>query len=250
MVCKDDHKDHESFYFGKIKSDPEKIKKKLIEEKQLIDSFSGIYNKQIIEKIESIINNWKLLNNIKSNIANKYRVGKRNYQNSMNLKEIGSNENIKEDLQKIVEENDLIEKFNTFFEIYRNILNSDVTLFDTIEKENNTLKEENLSLKESNLQIKDENEDLCNKLETQKETIGKLEEDNENLKLSTQKLEKELAELKNISLSQKKQILDLEKDKENSNKLFIKEKDILKKELNDLKFRQSNRNKKIKRKLR
>ena len=90
------------------------------------------------------------------------------------------------------------------------------------------------------MQIKNENEDLCCKLEMQKEKIEELVKDNKNLKLSTQKLGKELVELKNISLSQKKQILNLEKDKENSNKLFIKEKDILKKELNDLKFRQSN----------
>ena len=146
------------------------------------------------------------------------------------------NEDIKknnEKLEKIVNNNNKDGEFKN-----KNIIKDIVEInSDDI---NNTLKEENLSLKESNLQIKNENEDLCCKLEMQKETIEELVKDNKNLKLSTQKLGKELVELKNISLSQKKQILNLEKDKENSNKLFIKEKDILKKELNDLRFRQSN----------
>ena len=115
MKCEKDHINHEKVYYGNILPDSDQIKFKADE--------LGTYIYQLNEYIETMI---RRLNEYKENINNFYCIyndvinnvdnKNRNYEILNNINEICNNDIIN-DIKRIVEENNNKNKFNLIFDI-------------------------------------------------------------------------------------------------------------------------------------
>ena len=115
MKCEKDHINHEKVYYGNIMPDSDEIKLRADE--------LGKYIYQLNENIENII---EKLNRYKENINNFYQIytevihnvdfKNRNYEILNNINEILNNDVIN-DIKRIVEENNNKNKFNLILDI-------------------------------------------------------------------------------------------------------------------------------------
>ena len=115
MKCEKDHINHEKVYYGNIMPDSDEIKLRADE--------LGKYIYQLNESIENII---EKLNRYKENINNFYQIytevinnvdyKNRNYEILNNINEILNNDIIN-DIKRIVEENNNKNKFNLILDI-------------------------------------------------------------------------------------------------------------------------------------
>ena len=122
MLCEKEHFNHKIIYFGKIMPNVDYLKIKLNELKNTIDKFNENI-KSIINILNNVMENlekyFKLCNDIINNFENKYR----NYETINNLNEIIKNDII-QDLMKVINDNNIKNKFNNIFDIY-NMMNSE-----------------------------------------------------------------------------------------------------------------------------
>jgi len=227
--CKEEHKDHELIEYDKIYTDKKQLKKELNEQEKIIADLDNI-RKEIEQIIQKVKDYFQLAYQIKKRILSNYCIHKRTYQILMSLKRVKENNIVFKDLQNIVKQDNILQKFLNVLKIYGKIVPSDNDYFSSIENEKNELKKENQKLKESNSQLKFENEDLCKSMGNQNINIKKLEREKDKLenqyimskKISIE-MENEKQKYKNNLMLKEKQILNLLKDNEKKSKeLFIK----------------------------
>ena len=258
-TCKDEHKDHELIEYDKIYTDKKELKKDLNDQEKLIDELDNI-RKEIEQIIQKVKEYFQFAYQIKKRILSNYCIHKRTYQILMSLKRVRENNIVLKDLQSIVNQDNIFQKFINVLKTYSKIVPSDNDYLSSIENEKNELKKENQKLKESNSQLKNENEELCQSMGNQNINIKKLEREKDKLenqfiiskKINTE-MESERQKYKNNLMIKEKQILNLLKDNEKKSKeLFIKtikEKDnlIAQKRLERINFLENKRlNEKIK----
>ena len=128
FLCKNEHNNHNIVDLGSIFPNKEELLKSMKSLEKLINKF-----KNDIEVIKNIFG--KVLNDIKkyysicNNIVNNYDNDKRNYYKYFNLNEIKrSNNNIINDLNKIINEKKLNCKFNYINDIYCKIITINKTI--------------------------------------------------------------------------------------------------------------------------
>ena len=235
--CKEEHKNHEFIDYNDINSDKTKLKDELKEQQKIIEELDNI-PKEIEKIFQKVKESFQLAYQIKKRILDNYCIHRRTYQVLMNLKRIRENNIVIKDLQGIVNQDNIIQKFINVLKTYCKIVSSDNDYFTSIENEIKDLKKENQKLKDLNSQLKIENEELCKSMGNQNLNIKKLEREKDMLenqckiskKISTE-MENERQKYQNNLKQKEEQILNLQKDNEKkSQELFIKikkEKDIL-----------------------
>ena len=235
--CKEEHKNHELIDYNDINLDKKQLKNELKEQQKITEELDNI-PKEIEKIFQKVKENFQLAYQIKKRILDNYCIHRRTYQVLINLKKVRENNIVFKDLQDIVNQDNIIQKFINVLKTYGKFVSSDNDYFTSIENEINELKKENQKLKELNSQIKIENEELCKSMGNQNINIKKLEREKDKLekqyiastKISTE-MENERKKYQNYLMQKEKQILDLKKDNEKKSKeLFIKikkEKDSL-----------------------
>jgi hypothetical protein len=214
-TCKDEHKDHELIEYDKIYTDKKELKKDLNDQEKLIDELDNI-RKEIEQIIQKVKEYFQFAYQIKKRILSNYCIHKRTYQILMSLKRVRENNIVLKDLQSIVNQDNIFQKFINVLKTYSKIAPSDNDYLSSIENEKNELKKENQKLKESNSQLKNENEELCQSMGNQNINIKKLEREKDKLenqfiiskKINTE-MESERQKYKNNLMIKEKQILNL-----------------------------------------
>ena len=133
-ICETEHLGHDGIYLGSIILKKEELEKKLNELRKYIDSFNEDINRiiQIINNVKEIFEKYY---EIEKDMINNYDIRNRNYEILFNLNEIIENNiNITKDINKIINENQVKNKFNKILNIY-NKLNNEIRLTVKIEKE-------------------------------------------------------------------------------------------------------------------
>ena len=133
ILCKKEHLNHNSIYLEDIIQEKEELFSKLNELKEYINEFRRNINKikDMLNKVqENISSYFKILNDL----INNYNIRKRNYEILYNLKEV-FNDEILDNINKFNDENNIINKFNTLFNIYQKIKLNEIKLTLYIGKE-------------------------------------------------------------------------------------------------------------------
>ena len=124
-LCENNNKEHKINLLKEIIPNKKDLKENLAKIKRYIDQFGNIINK---------FN--KILNNVKENLEQFYKIGKDllnnyeikniNYENLFNIKKIIKN-NIIKDIKEINKENDIKNKFNGILDVYNKLNNKQKT---------------------------------------------------------------------------------------------------------------------------
>ena len=289
MECEDEHKikKHNLIYFGSIVSDKKQlsneiqnIKKlyidkcnkdftqiiiKLNEAKDIISAFdfyNQLYN-EITKSFESMIEitnelkyNFNSYYNIKNDIISNFQKNQKYYHILINLKEIENNDDLIEDINKIILEENIKNKLENIKKIYKRINNISEEEKLYLDKEKRDLKEKVKKLEKENEQIKLDKEKLekiSKKSEKENEQLKvdnlKLEENIEQLNIHYMDLEENIELLKKENENFEEKNIELEKNIESLQKCNSKlknEKDKLEKEKDELERLNEELNEKIK----
>ena len=87
LICESEHKEHNNISFGEMIPNENEIKEYMNKLRESIDLFKNNI-KEIIFKLNKIIENMKIYYNINSYIINEYEIKNRNYEVLQNIKEI------------------------------------------------------------------------------------------------------------------------------------------------------------------
>jgi len=220
--CKEEHKNHEFIDYNDINSDKKELKNELKEQQKLIDELDSIV-KEIGQIFQKVKENFQIAYQIKKRILDNYCIHRRTYQVLKNLKRIKENNIVFKDLQSIVNQDNILQKFMNVLKTYEKIVSSDNDNIGSIDNEKEELKKENQKLKELNSQLKIENDELCKSMGNQNINIKKLEREKDKLENQYSEMENERQKYQNNLMLKERQILNLKKDNEQKSKeLFIK----------------------------
>ena len=140
MLCEKEHKGHKNIYFGDIMPDKDSIIEELNEFKKKIDMFNNTI-KDIIKRLNNVIDNVELYYTICNNIFNYYDIQKRNYQILNNINEFQNYNNIIIiDINKINDEDNIYNKFKLIMNVY-NKMNNILNEIDNNKKRNELISE-------------------------------------------------------------------------------------------------------------
>ena len=115
----EDHKNHNKIFFGDIMPNVDDINKKMIKLKNSIDSFKQNIE-EIKTKLNTIVNNLEIYYKINQEIIKNFNTKERNYEILSNVNQIiQSNDTIIDKLNNINEDNDIENKINNIFRIFK-----------------------------------------------------------------------------------------------------------------------------------
>ena len=136
LQCEKEHNDHSFISFLNIMPNEKEIKDKLNEFKKKIDAVNNNI-KQMVEILFTVSKNLELYYQINNEIINNYVIKNRNYEIFQNINSIQNNIKYK-DLDDIINENNLLNKFNKFLNIHYKIKNipksNEMTIIYKIQK--------------------------------------------------------------------------------------------------------------------
>ena len=141
MQCEIEHDNsHKIINYRSIYPKIDNIKNKMNELKNIIDKFNNEINNiiNILLKVKNNINKYYEINN---RIINNYEIKNRNYQRLQNINDI-NNEIIINDLNKIIKDNNINDKFNNILNIFTK-MNIDNKSKKNMNKEDNKILENN-----------------------------------------------------------------------------------------------------------
>lgn len=241
ITCEMEHSGHKIISYGSILPNVKKIKE---EAKNLNDKKEEIKNeiKDIIKKLNIIIDELDSYYGIYVDIVNSYDNKKRNYSLLHNINYINkSNETITKDINKIINEKNINYKFNELINLYNKIISSNDKV-DQKEDKSDLLKENNKvienekntkdldekneihkNIEDNKQEKKQENkEDKLNEISEKKKkdpfSYYKIIEINNELMAASEKAEDNY---KDFNVSRLKKILSLKDNKRNSSGLFV-----------------------------
>ena len=126
----DGHKEHKRIFFVDILPK----KEDLIKKKQLLKSTIDDFNSEIkvlISRFNEVTNKINIYYKIIEDMVNNYDNKNRNYEIIYNLNQIQNN-NINEELKKIIRCNNIIEKYNNILNIYKKMNHDEINLIYNI----------------------------------------------------------------------------------------------------------------------
>ena len=133
-ICEDDHEKHNQISFSEIKPNINDSNNNLKVMKKEIDIFNNNI-KEIINKLNEMINIMNIYYEINNNIINNYEKKNRNYQVLQNIKQININNEIYIKLKNINKMTNIKDKLYNIIDFYNNI-NSDEIVKNEPIKEN------------------------------------------------------------------------------------------------------------------
>ena len=145
--CEEEHDNHDIITYGKIIKD----KNKIIDNNTLLRNDINIFNniiKDFINKLNIVIKNFEVYLNINKNIIDNINNKNRNYELLFNIMNINNN-NIHNDIKKIINEKNISIQFNNTMNIYKLM-----TLKNKNNEINNIIKEENKTKTKNDILIK------------------------------------------------------------------------------------------------
>ena len=145
--CEEEHDNHDIITYGKIIKD----KNKIIDNNTLLRNDINIFNnimKDFINKLNIVIKNFEIYLNINKNIIDNINNKNRNYELLFNIMNINNN-NIHNDIKKIINEKNISIQFNNTMNIYKLM-----TLKNKNNEINNIIKEENKTKTKNDILIK------------------------------------------------------------------------------------------------
>ena len=145
--CEEEHDNHDIITYGKIIKD----KNKILDNNTLLRNDINIFNniiKDIINKLNIVIKNFEIYLNINKNIIDNINNKNRNYELLFNIMNINNN-NIHNDIKKIINEKNISIQFNNTMNIYKLM-----TLKNKNNEINNIIKEENKTKTKNDILIK------------------------------------------------------------------------------------------------
>ena len=127
MICQNEHnKEHNIIEFKDIIEDKNNIKKEMDGFKIKIDNLNNNI-KEIIKILNEIIKYINIFYEINNNIINSYEKQNKNYEILKNIKEIRNNIKLDDDINNIINENNIINKFNKIMDLYYKMNNIENT---------------------------------------------------------------------------------------------------------------------------
>ena len=155
MKCEKKHKNHNTFYLGDMLPN-DNIIDEIKELKEYIEKFNNDI-KDIIQKLQSIIDNIQLYYNLSYNII--IAQENRNYQKLQNINElINYNNIILKDIKKIINNNNILDKMKTLLNIYNKMNNKsgNYSLDDNTNDKNYLINSDETNYIISEIEIKEE----------------------------------------------------------------------------------------------
>ena len=142
FFCENEHNMHNITSFGKMATNKEDLNTK---KKQLKEKIDGLKKniEEIINILNKTVNNFEKYYEIIDNILNSYINQKINFHILYNVKEVFNN-NIIENLDNILNENNIINKFTYIHNIYMNMTNKNINSNDESMATNLYKKENNM----------------------------------------------------------------------------------------------------------
>ena len=122
-LCENSHREHKIIYFRSIRPNKDDIEIKMKEIRETIDNFEKNIQ-EIIEMLNKVIQGIELYYNIKNHIFNNFENNNRTYEslfNLINLMNINEEDNTIQDMNEIINDDDICNKFNNIFKIYKKI---------------------------------------------------------------------------------------------------------------------------------
>ena len=121
ISCDEKHDDHEIEFYQKMRFKKEQIKDNIIDLKMNIDQLNQIIN-DFIEKLNKVKNMMEMLYEINDIIYKTTNSKFRNYNKLININFINNND-IKKDIQNIINESDINNKITKIIKIYKKVIN-------------------------------------------------------------------------------------------------------------------------------
>ena len=143
LICENEHKDHNTISYGEIIPNKNLIKEYMEQLRKSIDIFKN-KTKEIIDKLNKVIDNIEIYYNINDNIINSFEVRNKNYEILQNMREINNN-NIIEEINKINNAININNKITNIINIYNQMFSkdiSDINIIYNIKKKKDNGKEE------------------------------------------------------------------------------------------------------------
>ena len=168
LECEKNHKGHILISYGEIVPNKVEIEEELNIFKNKINDFKNDIKQninEIITKSNNLMKNLDIYYNIYENMINNYSKKNRNYPILQNINDINdSNKKFIEKISQIMNNENIIDKFNDIIDIYNQMINSDNAQYKKEKISDNNIKEEkkienenNISEKNNNIVIKDNN---------------------------------------------------------------------------------------------
>ena len=158
IVCESEHSNHDLIYFSKMMTKKGELKENLKKLKNDIDKFRDEIQK-IVEMLLLIMENVNNYYIIVKDIFDSFDIKKRNYQTLSNINEINNNIILK-DLQEIIKEDNIpnkFEKINTIYNKMKNIKKKNDTNLNIVNKDVNNMNFNNLNNFGNNMNILNNN---------------------------------------------------------------------------------------------
>ena len=145
LICESEHLNHDKISFAGIIPNKKELEDELEETKKTIYEFKKVIDNLKNQQFNEVKENIDIYFTIYSNIILNYEIKKRNYITLQNIKDITKiNNNIIDDLKKIINNDGDNNNINKIMEIY-NQMTGKTESNNNIEKKNNSEKKENLN---------------------------------------------------------------------------------------------------------
>ena len=139
LFCEQNHKKHNILTYGQLLPNIDNINSHLKEFKEKKDILINEI-KEIIDKLNRVIENINIYYKINENMINNYNKDKINYEILYNIKNIENN-NIIKDIDNIINDNNIGEKFNKIINIYEKMYNKNqIEIIYNIDKSEDNIK--------------------------------------------------------------------------------------------------------------
>ena len=130
ILCEKEHNNHGIISYGEIIPNIDNLNEEMNKYKQKIDDLNKVINKFIL-KLNSIIENMKIIYKINNNIINNYDINNNNYIILQNINEISKyNNNIIKEIDKIINEKNIKNFFNSLSDIYTKMSSKNKQMID------------------------------------------------------------------------------------------------------------------------
>ena len=206
VSCENEHEGHKIITYGSLLPNVKKVKEEISNFNIKIEEFKNNI-KNMINILNNLIYSIDNYYSIYQSIINSYGNKKRNYFLLQNIKDMNKfNNDIIQDIDKIINNNNISDKFNDLFNIYQkiNIINKDIKNNDkeSDEKNNTMFNQPDNNIDKSNNIVNNQNEeDLKNKDLKVKEKIliNKEKSDEKNKEEKKDSNDNDIKDIKNIN---------------------------------------------------
>ena len=143
MLCEKSHTNHNIIYFGKIMPNIEEQKIQLEILRENIIKFNNNIQ-EIINILNKVMQNMNVYYKIKNNMINNIENKNRNYEEIYNLVKNSNNDYILKDINKIINEISINNKFNNIMDLYEKMnydeRDNEITMIYKINKNENSIR--------------------------------------------------------------------------------------------------------------